>query len=555
MIMYQSKFLIPTSKEVPKDVQVFSHGHLIRGGFVKQNAAGVYTYLPLAKRIIRKIEDVIREEVDNIGGAELTMPLMQASELWSSSGRWDSYGDELFRLSDRHDRVFAMSPTAEEVAVDSVRNYLNSYKKYPLNIYQINTKFRDERRPRFGLLRSREFIMFDGYSFHVDEDDLNLTYDAYYQGYTRILKRLGIEFRIVTADNGSMGGSRSQEFMAISDIGEDTICYEDGVELSYNIETAPICNKYIQMESTSDLQLVATPNCKTIDEVSKFLDIPTDKTIKATCFNIDGKLVVAFCSGIRVIEETKLLRALNGSEIELANTGLLEENNLVIGSIGPVNLENCTVVYDRQVQYMAECVVGANKQDTHYTGFDFQRDSSPGEIFDICQIEVGDLMRPDGKPVKLAKGIEVGHIFALGDKYTSSMNMTFLTRDQKQQTPVMGCYGIGVSRLLSSYIEQNNTDGIVKFNQTLTPFDYHLIPLDYAKDDNQALFTNQLANNLSQRGFSVLIDDRNERVGSKLIDGELIGCFNQIIIGRDYVDGLVEVKNGKEKNKISVEEL
>lgn len=553
--MYQSKFLIPTTKEVPKDAQVFSHGYLIRSGFIAQNAAGLYTYLPLAKRILRKIEDVVRQEIDEIGGCELTMPLMQPSELWKESDRWDSYGDELFRLTDRHDRIFAMSPTAEEVAVDVVRNYLNSYKKFPLNIYQINTKFRDERRPRFGLLRSREFTMFDGYSFHTSEECLDATYDLYYQGYCKILERLEIDYRVVTADNGSMGGSRSQEFMAISEVGEDTICYEPDFELSYNVETAPICNNYQQQVGQEELSLVSTPNLKTIEEVSGFLNKHISNIIKATAFNVDGELVVAFCTGSRTVEETKLLRALGGMEIELATSDQLVKAGISPGFIGPYQLANCRVVYDQQIPFMADCIIGANQKDYHYSGFSYERDATIGEVFDICQIEEGDLMRENGQPVSLAKGIEVGHIFALGDKYTKSMKMTFLNQDQKQVIPVMGCYGIGVSRLLSAYVEQNNCDGVVRFNETLTPFDYHLLPLDFQKDEKQAEFTINLANTLKKQGKSVLIDDRNERVGSKMIDAELIGCLNQIIIGRDYDQGIVEIKNGNEKIKVKAEEI
>lgn len=553
--MYQSKFLIPTLKEVPKDAQVFSHGHLIRAGYIKQNAAGLYTYLPLAKRVLRKIENVVREEMDAIGGAELSIPLMQPTELWQQSGRLGNYGAELFTMTDRHNRVFAMSPTAEEMTVDILRNYLNSYKKYPLNIYQINTKFRDERRPRFGLLRSREFTMFDGYSFHTNEQCLNNTYDEYYNAYKNVLDRLGIDYRIVTADNGSMGGSKSQEFMAISEIGEDTIAYEEGTDIGYNLETAPIMNNYTKEQSTSKLQQVETPNCATIEEVSTFLNVDSSNTVKAVCYMIDNELVIAFCNGNRTVEETKLLRAVGGEEILPASNTLLEDNNIIAGSIGPVGLENVRVVFDRQVSFMSNFVCGANSEGFHLTGVDFDRDINSEQLFDICEVEEGDLIRDGGNPASLAKGIEIGHIFALGDRYTRSMGMTFLDQNQKQATPVMGCYGIGISRLLTAYVEQNQVDGAVRYNQALTPFDYHLIVLDYQKNEEQAKFANDLASKLRAQGKTVLIDDRNERVGSKMIDSELIGCLNQIVIGRDFAEGLVEVKNGKEKTKVSVEEL
>lgn len=553
--MYQSKFLIPTLKEAPKDAQVFSHGHLIRAGYIKQNAAGLYTYLPLAKRTLRKIEDIVREEIDCFGGAEVSMPLMQPTELWEESGRFANYGAELFTMTDRHDRRFAMSPTAEEVSVDVVRNYLNSYKKYPLNIYQINTKFRDERRPRFGLLRSREFTMFDGYSFHTSEECLDQTYMEYYEAYKRILDRLDIDYRIVTADNGSMGGSKSQEFMAISEIGEDTIAYEEGTDIAYNVETAPIMNEYSKQTATKSIEKVATPNSTTIEEVCSSLDVNVENTVKAVCYMIDGELVIAFCNGARTIEETKLLRAVGGEEIESASNTMLADNKIETGFIGPVGLDHVRVVFDRQVAAMADFVCGANEAGYHLTGVSFERDITSDQVFDICEIEEGDVMRAGGNPISLAKGIEIGHIFALGDRYTSAMGMTFLDQNQKQATPLMGCYGIGISRLLTAYVEQNQVDGAVRFKPAMTPFDYHLIVLDYVKNEEQAKFANEVAAKLRANGKTVLIDDRNERVGSKMIDSELIGCTNQIIIGRDFAEGIVEIKDGKEKTKVNVEEL
>lgn len=554
--MYQSKFLIPTLKEAPKDAQIFSHGHLIRAGYIRQNAAGLYTYLPLAQRSLRKIEQIVREEIDMIGGAELSIPLMQPTELWAQSGRLENYDEgNMFMLTDRHGRDFAMSPTAEEATVDIVRTYLNSYKKYPLNVYQINTKFRDERRPRFGLMRSREFTMFDGYSFHTDEASLDETYNQYYEAYKRILDRLEIDYRVVTADNGNMGGSRSQEFMAISDIGEDTIAYEDGTDIAYNVETAPIMNEYQKQTSNSELEKVLTPDCKTIEDVCSFLKTEASNSVKAVCYMIDGELVIAFCNGRRTIEETKLLRAIGGNELEVASNTLLADKNIVAGFIGPVGLKDVRVVFDREVSFMSNFICGANEEGYHFTGVDFDRDINSEQVFDICEVEDGDILRIGGNPASLAKGIEIGHIFALGDRYTSSMGMTFLDKNQKQATPVMGCYGIGISRILTAYVEQKQENQTVRFGSPITPFDYHLIVLDYVKNEEQAEFANNLAAKLRAAGKTVLIDDRNERVGSKMIDAELIGCTNQVVIGRDFADGIVELKDGKEKTKINVEEL
>ncbi len=554
--MYQSKILIPTSKAGPKDAQIFSHNHLVRAGYIKQSAAGLYTYLPLAKRTLRKIEQIVREEIEQIGGAEVSIPLMQPAELWKRSGRLANYGAELMRIDDRHNRPFVMTPTAEEAIVDITQNYLNSYKKYPLNVFQINTKFRDERRPRFGLLRSREFIMFDGYSFHTDEECLAQTYNQYYEAYKRVFDRIGLQYKIVNADNGSMGGSESQEFMAISEIGEDTICYEEGTDIAYNVETAPIKNIYQKIESNNlSIEKVSTPNCKTIEDVCSYLKIDIANSLKAVCYNVDGQLVIAFCNGMRTIEETKLLRALNGDSIEIASHELLLNHNITPGFIGPIGEVDAKLVFDRQVSMMSNFVCGANTHDAHYINVDFERDINSKQVYDICQIEEGDIMREGGNPVNLAKGIEVGHIFALGDTYTKSMQMTFLDQNQKQATPLMGCYGIGISRILTAFVEQNANNNTVTFNEALSPFDYHLIVLDYTKDEEQAKFANQIATTLKRSGKTVLIDDRNERVGSKMIDAELIGCTNQIIIGRDYKSGIVEVKKGSEKTKIKIEEI
>lgn len=553
--MYQSKMFIPTLKEDPKEAQIFSHNYLIRAGYIKKNAAGLYTYLPLAKRSIRKIEEVIRCEIEKMGAAELVMPLMQPTELWEESGRLSNYGPELFRIRDRHNREFAMSPTAEEICIDTVRNYLNSYKKFPLNVYQMNTKFRDERRPRFGLLRSREFIMFDGYSFHTDAESLSETYSEYHDAYIRILDRLGLDYKIVTADNGLMGGSKSQEFMAISEVGEDTIAFEENSNIAFNVETAPIKNDYQKQQSTSELEKHEIDGIDSIDSLVEKLNISADQAIKAQTYRIDGELVVAFCNAKREIEETKLVKVMSGSEIEPASNSFLETNGIKKDWISPFNVDSVKVVFDNELKAMSNFVCLADEENNYYSGIDFERDVNVDETSDICQIQEGDILREGGNPVSLAKGIEIGHIFELGDRYTRSMGMTYLDKNQKQETPIMGCYGIGVSRLLAAYVEQKNKDGVVKFEEVIAPFDYHLVVLDYHKNEEQAKFANDLAQKLEAKGKTVLIDDRNERVGSKLADCELIGCANQIVIGRDFAEGLVEVKDGKNTVKTKVEEL
>lgn len=554
--MKQSKLFIPTSKDYPKDAQIFSHKHLIRSGFVTQNGSGLYTYLPMALKILKNIEQIISEEIDAIGGNEVRLPFLQNESLWSESGRWQSYGPELFRVQDRHQNQFALAPTHEEIVTDVVRTYLTSYKMLPLNLYQTQTKMRDEIRPRFGLLRAREFIMFDGYSFHETPECLAKTYDDYYQAYGKILNRIGINFKTVKADNGSMGGSQSHEFMALAEIGEDTICYEEGIEEAYNVEVAPIFTQYqMQVASGAPVEKVLTEDQKTISQVSAELNVSTSNVLKSVAYDIDGQIVIAFTAGNREVQETKLLRLIGGESIEPASNNQLTDLGIVPGFIGPFGLtEDVRIVFDLEAKYMADFVCGANEHNYHLKNANLENIDDL-EFADIRTIEAGDLMRENGNPVKLAEGIEVGHIFALGDRYSKSLNVNFLNKDQKSAIPLMGCYGIGVSRLLSAYIEQNNVNETIVYNEEIAPFTVHLIPLDYNKNPEQKAFTDELEAAIKKLGHTVLVDDRDQRPGSKFVDSDLIGIPNQVVIGRDFQNGEVEFKIDGNRQKITIEKL
>ncbi len=553
--MNQSKMFIPTQKYNPKGAQAISHIMMIRAGYIHQNAAGIYTYLPLATKVLQKIETIIRQEIDKIGANEVRMPFLQPSDIWEKSGRWNDYGAELFRVSDCHKREFALAPTHEEVATDMVIGYLNSYKKYPLNIYQIQTKMRDEKRPRFGLLRGREFTMFDGYSFHESNDSLMNTYREYYQAYTDILKRLKLEYKIVKADNGSMGGNISHEFIVLSDIGEDTICFEDNTEFAYNIEVAPVLNKYtMQVQSGEMISTVYTPNMKNIKQLETQMNFNINKMIKCVAYNIDGKLVMAFIKADRDMQETKLLRFIKGKEIKLASEQLILDNNLIPGFLGPIGVgDQIQLVFDQEIEYMADFICGANTLDNHLINVNNQDLLNP--IYaDIRQVEAGDCISESGLPVKLRKGIEIGHTFALGDKYTNSLGLKFINKEQENKVALMGSYGIGVSRILSAYIEQKHQDGKIVFGKEISPFDYHLIPLDF-ESEGQKSFTLKIEKQLLENGFTVLVDDRDRRVGEKLSEAELIGCNNQIIIGRDFEDNIVEKMTYGQKTKININDI
>ncbi|MCK1986924.1 proline--tRNA ligase [Lysinibacillus fusiformis] len=542
--MKQSKTFIPTLREVPADAEVKSHKQLLRAGFIRQNTSGVYSYLPLAKRVLSKIETIIREEMEAINSIELLMPSLQSAELWQESGRWEKYGPELMRLKDRHDRDFALGPTHEEVITTLVRDEIKSYKKLPLTLYQIQTKFRDEKRPRFGLLRGREFIMKDAYSFHASRESLDETYDDMYRAYSNIFSRLGLNYRAVIADAGSIGGKGTHEFMVLSEIGEDTIAYSDASDYAANIEMAEVIADYqTSDEALKEVEKVATPDQKTIEEVSAFLQVMPANVIKSLVFDVDGELVVVLARGDHEINDIKLKNALEAGSVELASEAAIRELlGCGVGSIGPVKLPvDVKVVADHAIKSIRNGIAGANEDGFHLVNVNPERDFAVNDYLDIRFIQEGD-PSPDGQgTIKFAEGIEVGHIFKLGTTYSAKMNGTFLDEQGKSQPFIMGCYGIGVSRILAAVAEHFQDENGFTWPTQLAPYDIHVVPVN-TKDEAQVALADELYGLLKSYRYDVLLDDRAERAGVKFADADLIGLPVRVTVGKKATEGIVEVK-------------
>ncbi|MFA1737012.1 proline--tRNA ligase [Lysinibacillus fusiformis] len=542
--MKQSKTFIPTLREVPADAEVKSHKQLLRAGFIRQNTSGVYSYLPLAKRVLSKIETIIREEMEAINSIELLMPSLQSAELWQESGRWEKYGPELMRLKDRHDRDFALGPTHEEVITTLVRDEIKSYKKLPLTLYQIQTKFRDEKRPRFGLLRGREFIMKDAYSFHASRESLDETYEDMYRAYSNIFSRLGLNYRAVIADAGSIGGKGTHEFMVLSEIGEDTIAYSDTSGYAANIEMAEVIADYqTSDEALKEVEKVATPDQKTIEEVSAFLQVKPANVIKSLVFDVDGELVVVLARGDHEINDIKLKNALEAGSVELASEAAIRELlGCGVGSIGPVKLPvDVKVVADHAIKSIHNGIAGANEDGFHLVNVNPERDFAVNDYLDIRFIQEGD-PSPDGQgTIKFAEGIEVGHIFKLGTTYSTKMNGTFLDEQGKSQPFIMGCYGIGVSRILAAVAEHFQDENGFTWPTQLAPYDIHVVPVN-TKDEAQVSLADELYGLLKSYRYDVLLDDRAERAGVKFADADLIGLPVRVTVGKKATEGIVEVK-------------
>ncbi|MET3575292.1 proline--tRNA ligase [Bhargavaea ullalensis] len=542
--MRQSKTFIPTLRETPADAEIRSHQFLLRAGYIRQNTSGVYSYLPLGKKMLRKIETIVREEMDAIGGSEVLMPSLQQAELWQETGRWYTYGPELMRLHDRHDREFALGPTHEEVVTSLLRDEVKSYKKLPLTLYQIQTKFRDEKRPRFGLLRGREFIMKDAYSFHDSKESLDETYADMKQAYTNIFTRLGLNFRAVIADSGAIGGKDTHEFMVLSDIGEDTIAYSDSSEYAANIEMAEVNVDYAVPEETEKaLEKVETPDVRTISDVSAFLGVEPADCLKTLVFIVDDEPVVVLCRGDHEINDIKVKNALDGKVVELATPEQVKEaTGTDIGSLGPVKLPTgLRVIADHAVRSVRNAVTGANEDGFHYKNTNPERDFSVDRYEDLRFIMEGD-PSPDGQgTIKFARGIEVGHIFKLGTTYSEPMDGKFLDSNGREQPYIMGCYGIGVSRILSAMAEQFHDESGLAWPKEMAPADIHLLPVNM-KDDDQRQLADELYHLLTSYRYECLYDDRPERVGVKFADADLIGLPVRITIGKKAAEGIVEVK-------------
>ena len=541
--MKQSKMLIPTLREVPADADIKSHQLLLRAGFIRQNASGIYSYLPLANKVIKKIEKIIHEEMDAAGGVELLMPALQQAELWQESGRWFTYGPELMRLKDRNSREFALGATHEEVITSLVRDEVKSYKRLPLTLYQIQTKFRDEKRPRFGILRGREFIMKDAYSFHSSHESLGEVYDAIFQAYCNIFERCGLNYRAVIADSGAMGGKDTHEFMVLSDVGEDTIAYSTESNYAANIEMAPVINSYEKVEEpVKELEKVETKDQKTIEEVSSFLNVHADKCIKSLLFKVDERFVLVLVRGDHEVNDIKVKNLLEANVVELADHADTEKIlGSKVGSLGPINVKDVEVIADNAVKAIINGVCGANEEHFHYVNVNADRDFSVDRYADIRFIQEGDLS-PDGKgTITFAKGIEVGHVFKLGTRYSEAMGATYLDENGRSQSLIMGCYGIGVSRTMAAIVEQFNDDRGIVWPNAVAPFDAHLITVN-TKDESQNELTDKLYTALKANHFDVLVDDRAERAGVKFADSDLIGLPIRITVGKKAAEGIVEVK-------------
>lgn len=592
--MKQSKMLIPTLREMPSDAQVISHALMLRAGYVRQVSAGVYSYLPLANRVIEKAKRIMREEFDKIGAVEMLAPALLSADLWRESGRYETYGEDLYKLKNREKSDFILGPTHEETFTAIVRDSVKSYKQLPLNLYQIQPKYRDEKRPRNGLLRTREFIMKDAYSFHANYDSLDVAYDEYKSAYEKIFTRSELDFKAIIGDGGAMGGKDSQEFMAITpdrtdlnrwvvldksvasfdDIpedvqeairteltswmvsGEDTIAYSSESSYAANLEMATDEYKPAgRVVTEEEVARVSTPDCKTIDEVAAFLGLDESQTIKTLVYMADESPVVALLVGNDQLNEVKLKNYLAADFFDVASEDQVRQLlGAGFGSLGPVNLpEGMRIIADRKVQDLANAVVGANEDGYHLTGVNPGRDFT-AEYVDIREVREGEIS-PDGQGVlKFARGIEIGHIFKLGTRYSDSMNANVLDENGRAVPMIMGCYGIGVSRLLSAVMEQHARLFVnktpkgefryawgINFPKELAPFDVHLIPVN-VKDEEALALTDQIEANLLSAGYEVLVDDRNERAGVKFSDSDLIGLPIRVTVGKKAAEGIVEVK-------------
>jgi prolyl-tRNA synthetase len=554
-----SKFGLTTLKEVPADAEIISHKLMLRAGLIRRLASGLFTWMPLGLRVLRKVETVVREEMDRAGALELLMPAVQPAELWQESGRWDKYGPLLLRMSDRHNRDYCFGPTHEEVITDVARRELRSYKQLPVNYYQIQTKFRDEIRPRFGVMRSREFIMKDAYSFDLDQSGLDASYARMHDAYVAIFERLGLKFRIVDADSGEIGGSRSQEFHVLADSGEDAIAYSDEDHYASNIETASTSRDGIAAPAPGKgLEKIATPGVRTIAALCDFLNVSAAQTLKMLVVEgTDGPIALALRGDhdLNAVKAQKIPGVV--SPLTMASPeSIVKVTDCGPGFVGPVGLD-IPVFYDHATMGMSDFVCGANEKDMHYTGVNFGRDIEMPDSVDIRNVVAGD-RTPGGKgTLSIARGIEVGHIFQLGTKYSEAMDATVQDPDGKNQPLAMGCYGIGITRIVGAAIEQNHDDAGIIWPAPLAPFDVVLVPINMHRSDEVKAAAEALYSELTEKGFEVLLDDRNARPGVMFADAELIGIPHRLVISeRGLAAGELEYRhrNDAESRNVKREE-
>ena len=562
--MRTSQYLLSTLKETPADAEVISHQLMLRAGMIRKLASGLYTWLPTGYRVLKKVENIVREEMNNAGAIEISMPVVQPADLWQESGRWEQYGPELLRFVDRGERPFVLGPTHEEVITDLIRNELSSYKQLPLNLFQIQTKFRDEVRPRFGVMRSREFIMKDAYSFHTSQESLQVTYDAMYDAYSRAFSRMGLNFRAVQADTGSIGGSASHEFQVLAQSGEDDIVFSTDSEYAANIEFAEAVAPTLgRAEAKEEMRLVDTPNAKTIAELVEQFNLPIEKTVKTLLVKATEesghKLIALLVRGDHELNEVKAEK-LEGVASPLTFATEAEIREIVgagPGSLGPVNMP-IPVVIDRTVAAMSDFGAGANQDGKHFFGINWERDVALPQVADIRNVVEGDAS-PDGKGTLLIKrGIEVGHIFQLGNKYSQALQASVQGEDGRNQILTMGCYGIGVTRVVAAAIEQNHDERGIIWHDAIAPFQVAILPMNMHKSFRVKELAEDIYQQLRAKGIDVLLDDRKERPGVMFADMELIGVPHTIVIGdRNLDNDEIEYKYRRdgEKKMIKVGEI
>lgn len=542
--MKASQMYAPTLREVPAEAEVISHKLMLRAGMIRKAAGGLYTYLPLAWRVLKKIENIVREEMDAKGGQELLMPILQPAELWQESGRWGAYGDEMIRVTDRHNRPFCLGPTHEEMITALVRSEVRSYRQLPLMLYQIQNKYRDERRPRFGLMRGREFIMKDLYSFDKDEAGLDISYQKMYDAYENIFRRCGLKCRPVEADSGAIGGKGSHEFMVLAESGEAGVVYCDACNYAANEEKAELFPIEAAAEELGEVTLVHTPDTKTIALVADYLNVDVTKTVKAVAYSCEKGAILVFVRGDHEVNEIKVQNAMDCLEIEMASEAQIADFGSVGGFMGPIGLnrDNVTVIVDSTVKNMVNAIYGANRLDHHYTNINYGRDYTADIVTDVRLIQEGDPCPHCGAPVKAARGIEVGQVFKLFTKYSQALKATFLDENGKEKPMVMGCYGVGVSRTMAAAIEQNHDDNGIIWAASIAPYHAVIVPIN-SKNAEQMALAEQLYEALGKAGVECVLDDRKERAGVKFKDADLIGYPLKITVGpKALKEDQIEVK-------------
>ena len=555
--MKMSNMLVLTLREVPAEAEIASHKLMLRSGMMRKMASGIYNYMPLGLKALKNVEDIVREEMNKAGAQEFLASAILPAELWQESGRWDVYGDEMFRLKDRNSRDFCLGPTHEEVFTDIARNEIKSYKQLPVNLYQIQTKYRDERRPRFGVMRSREFVMKDAYSFDKDQAGLDLSYDKMHDAYVKIFNRCGLDAKCVAADSGAIGGSNSAEFMVKSEVGEDDVVFCTCCDYAANIEKAPCTAEENEKEELKEAKKVETPNIKTIEDLVKFFNTTEKNFAKTLIFNVDGKIVAVMVRGDREVNEVKVTNALGGAiHFDMASPEeVFNATSAQVGFAGPIGIKVDELLVDEEVTMMYNFIVGANETGFHIENVNYGRDFE-GKVGDFRNITAGEKCPVCGGEVTISRGTEVGHIFKLGTKYSQAMNANFIDEDGKEKPFLMGCYGIGVTRTLASIIEQHNDENGIIWPLSVAPYHVSVVPVN-VKDEDQMRIAEEIYTNLKDMGIEVLMDDRNERAGVKFKDSELMGIPMRVTVGKKINEGIVEFKlrAGGENELVKIEDV